>query len=160
MKLASGGEKMVPVLPNEETNYPNAKGAVTDFVIIEKVSQRASWLGLSPITGRTHQLRSHLAAIGCPIVGDTKYGRKGQTNHGEGWGAHIGGIISRKLHLHARSIKFQHPVSGKSIFIEADLPAHMQKAWSIFNWNLRWAPRDPFKLGNKNYGAKVTSINE
>ena len=146
IKLPSGFEKMTSILPNEEINYPNAKRAVTDYVVIEKVSQRATWLALSPITGRTHQLRSHMAAIGCPIVGDTKYGSKDQTNTGEGWGAQIGGIISRKLHLHARSISFEHPITKSLIFLEADLPTHMATAWDIFNWNLKWAPKDPFKI--------------
>lgn len=146
IKLSSGFEKMAPILSHEEINYPHAKRAVTDYVVIEKVSQRATWLGLSPITGRTHQLRSHMAAIGCPIIGDTKYGSKKQINTGEGWGAQIGGIISRKLHLHARSISFEHPITKNLIFLEADLPTHMATAWDIFNWNLKWAPKDPFKM--------------
>ena len=145
-KLSSGNEQMISVPPNEENNYPEAKRAVTDYVVIEKVSQRATWLGLSPITGRTHQLRSHMSAIGCPIIGDTKYGTRGQVNEGEGWGAQIGGVISRKLHLHARSITFEHPLTKKSIFVEADLPSHMSKAWDTFNWNLKWAPKDPFAI--------------
>jgi len=145
-KLSSGNEKMISVPPNEEKAYPDAKRSVTDYVVIEKVSHRATWLGLSPITGRTHQLRSHMAAIGCPIIGDTKYGTRGQVNEGDGWGAQIGGIISRKLHLHARSITFEHPFNKKIIFVEADLPTHMIKAWDTFNWNLKWAPKDPFAI--------------
>ena len=145
-KLSSGNEQMVSVPPNEEKDYPDAKRSVTDYVIIEKVSHRATWLGLSPITGRTHQLRSHMAAIGCPVIGDTKYGTRGQVNEGAGWGAQIGGIISRKLHLHARSITFEHPFTKKVIFVEADLPSHMSKAWDTFNWDLKWAPKDPFAI--------------
>ena len=145
-KLSSGNEKMVSIPPNEENDYPDAKRSVTDYVVIEKVSHRATWLGLSPITGRTHQLRSHMSAIGCPIIGDTKYGTRGQVNEGEGWGAQIGGLISRKLHLHARSITFEHPFTKKLIFVEADLPSHMSKAWDTFNWNLKWAPKDPFAI--------------
>jgi 23S rRNA pseudouridine955/2504/2580 synthase len=137
---------MISVTPNEEKDYPDAKRSVTDYVVIEKVSHRATWLGLSPITGRTHQLRSHMSAIGCPIIGDTKYGTRGQVNEGEGWGSQIGGIISRKLHLHARSITFEHPFTKKLIFVEADLPVHMSKAWDTFNWNLKWAPKDPFAI--------------
>ena len=145
-KLSNGVEKVVPILPHEEKNYLDAKRSITDYVVIEKVSQRTSWLGLSPITGRTHQLRAHLAAIGCPIIGDTKYGIRKQTNNGEGWGAHIGGIISRKLHLHARSITFEHPMTGELMFLEADLPSHMANAWDTFNWDLKWAPKNPFKI--------------
>ncbi len=146
MKLSPNFEKMIPILPTDEINHPEAKRAVTDYVVIEKVLQRATWMGLSPITGRTHQLRAHMAAIGCPIIGDSKYGTRKQVNSGEGWGAQIGGIISRKLHLHARSVTFPHPISNKLIFLEADLPVHMAKAWDIFNWNLKWAPKDPFKI--------------
>jgi 23S rRNA pseudouridine955/2504/2580 synthase len=145
-KLSSGNEQMISVLPNEEKDYPDCKRSVTDYVVIEKVSHRATWVGLSPITGRTHQLRSHMSAIGCPIIGDTKYGTRGQVNEGDGWGAQIGGIISRKLHLHARSITFEHPLTKKIIFVEADLPSHMSKAWDTFNWNLKWAPKDPFAI--------------
>ena len=145
-QLSSGFEKMVPIFSHDEINHPSAKRAITDYVVIEKVSQRATWLGLSPITGRTHQLRSHMAAIGCPIVGDTKYGGRNQTNNGEGWGAQIGGVISRKLHLHARSLSFEHPITKNLMFLEADLPAHMATSWNIFNWDLKWAPKDPFEI--------------
>ena len=122
------------------------KKALTDYVIIEKITHRATWVGLSPITGRTHQLRAHMAQIGCPIIGDGKYGIRAQTNDGSGWGAQIGGIISRKLHLHARSLSFLHPITKATIFVEADLPLHMKKSWETFNWNLKWAPKDPFKI--------------
>ena len=145
-RLSSGNEKMLCIPKIEEINYPDAKRSVTDYVVIEKISQRTTWLGLSPITGRTHQLRCHLSAIGCPIIGDTKYGSKEQTNNGDGWGAQIGGVISRKLHLHARSVTFEHPITHEPLFIEADLPNHMATAWKTFNWNLKWAPKDPFKI--------------
>ena len=65
---------------------------------------------------------------------------------GDGWGAILGGDISRKMHLHARSIEFTHPFSGKQMFFEAPLPDHMQKSFDYFGWNLKWAPKDPFKV--------------
>jgi 23S rRNA pseudouridine955/2504/2580 synthase len=145
-KHASGNEKVLSIAPSDVDKYSEAKRAITDYVIIEKISHRATWVGLSPITGRTHQLRSHMAAIGCPVIGDTKYGSREQVNEGAGWGAQIGGIISRKLHLHARSIEFEHPITKKNIFIQADLPMHMAKTWDTFSWNLKWAPKDPFKI--------------
>ena len=145
-KIGFGNEKVICIHPDEFGNNKNVKKAVTDYVVIEKITHRATWVGLSPITGRTHQLRAHMAEIGCPIIGDGKYGTRAQTNEGAGWGAQIGGIISRKLHLHARSILFSHPVTQTSIFVEADLPVHMKKSWETFNWNLKWAPKNPFKI--------------
>ena len=61
-------------------------------------------MALAPITGRTHQLRAHMDAIGHPIVGDGKYGGNAQEKTEDGWGAQLGGQVSRKLHLHARSL--------------------------------------------------------
>ncbi|MEE9454263.1 MAG: RluA family pseudouridine synthase [Paracoccaceae bacterium] len=140
------GEKMICIPPRDIDETMGAKRATTDFVVIETVGKRATWLGLAPITGRTHQLRAHLAEIGCPIAGDGKYGGSGQVNEGEGWGAQMGGVISKKMQLHARSIKLKHPRSGKEMFFEAPLPDHMQRTWDFFGWNLKWAPKDPFEI--------------
>ena len=140
------GEKMICIPPREIDETPGAKRATTDFVVLETVGKRTTWLGLSPITGRTHQLRAHLAEIGCPIAGDGKYGGSGQVNEGDGWGSQLGGVISKKMHLHARSIKFKHPRTGKELFFESDLPEHMQRTWDLFSWNLKWAPKDPFAI--------------
>ncbi|MEL6425300.1 MAG: RluA family pseudouridine synthase, partial [Pseudomonadota bacterium] len=98
-----------------------------------------------PITGRTHQLRAHMAAIGHPIVGDGKYGTNSQTNEGDGWGAQLGGGISRKLHLHARTVRLTHPVTGGLLTITAPLPPHMAQTWQFFGWESREAPLDPFE---------------
>ncbi|REC54950.1 RluA family pseudouridine synthase [Rhodosalinus sediminis] len=138
------GEKMRLVHPDEVEATPGAKRAVTDFAVIEGLAKRAAWVALVPVTGRTHQLRAHMAGIGHPIVGDGKYGGRGQENQGEGWGAQLGGEISRKLHLHARSLALTHPVTGARLSFTAPLPAHMRRTWETLGWREADAPEDPF----------------
>ncbi|MFP4274703.1 MAG: RluA family pseudouridine synthase, partial [Paracoccaceae bacterium] len=119
---AGEGEKMHVVAPEAVDGTPGAKRARTLYATLYRVASRASWVALEPVTGRTHQLRAHMAAIGHPIAGDGKYGGSGQENQGEGWGAQLGGIISRKLHLHARSMTLVHPVTGRPLTVTAPLP--------------------------------------
>lgn len=140
-------EKMRCIHPDEVATTEGAKRATTDYAVLERLGSRAAWLALVPVTGRTHQLRAHMAAIGHPIIGDGKYGGSGQENPGDGWGAQLGGAISRKLHLHARSIRFEHPISGETMTLTAPLPAHMRKSWATFGWDERGAPADPFAAG-------------
>ncbi len=123
------GEKMIAVHPSKVDATEGAKRATTDYAVLDALGTRAAWVALVPITGRTHQLRAHMAEIGHPIIGDGKYGGSGQENLGDGWGAQLGGEISRKLHLHARSISFEHPITGKRITLTAPLPDHMKRTW-------------------------------
>jgi len=102
----TGGEKMHV---DEESGLP----ARTRWRMIDRAGNRAAWIELQPLTGRTHQLRAHMAALGHPIVGDAKYG---------GAEAFLTGGISRKLHLHARRLKIDSP-SGV-IDVTAELPTH------------------------------------
>jgi 23S rRNA pseudouridine955/2504/2580 synthase len=138
-------EKMRCIHPDEVAATEGAKRATTDYAVLERLGGRAAWVALVPVTGRTHQLRAHMAEIGHPIVGDGKYGGSGQDNPGDGWGAQLGGEISRKLHLHARSIRFEHPITGASVTITAPLPAHMAKSWKTFGWSEGDVPADPFE---------------
>ncbi|MFQ5623165.1 MAG: RluA family pseudouridine synthase [Paracoccaceae bacterium] len=138
------GEKMINVHPDAVPGTPGAKRAVSEYAVIEPAATRAAWVALSPVTGRTHQLRAHMAEIGHPIVGDGKYGTNRQTNEGEGWGAQLGGDISRKLHLHARTLAFDHPVTGARLVLTAPLPEHMARTWDLFGWQAADAPSDPF----------------
>lgn len=139
------GEKMRCVHPGEVASTPGAKRAHTFYATLYRVAGRASWVALEPLTGRTHQLRAHMAEIGHPIIGDGKYGGSGQDNLGDGWGAQLGGVISRKLHLHARSMTFEHPVTGKPITVTAPLPDHMAQSWETLGWAEDIAADDPFE---------------
>lgn len=102
---------------NQERMVVRAEGklSITDYELMDHAGSSASWLTLKPHTGRTHQLRLHCAEMGCPIVGDGKYGGKD---------AFLTGSISRKLHLHSRFVTFPHP-SGGVLTITAPLPQHM-----------------------------------
>ena len=90
------------------------QSARTRYRVIDRAGNSAAWVELQPLTGRTHQLRVHMAAIGHPIVGDGKYG---------GQAAFLTGTISRKLHLHARRLIIPHP-EGDALDVTAPLPDH------------------------------------
>jgi 23S rRNA pseudouridine1911/1915/1917 synthase len=87
--------------------------AITEYHVLE-VYADYSLLELYPMTGRTHQIRAHLAFIGHPVVGDTVYGRRKQ------------GIKMKRHFLHSSSVILAHPATGQSLEIDAPLPVGLQ----------------------------------
>lgn len=119
-------ERMAPVDDEEE----GAKSATTHYAVMDTAADEYAWVALKPVTGRTHQIRAHLAAIGTPIVGDFKYGGEKARARGE---------LEDRLHLHARSIDIAHPDGGR-LKISAALPLHMSHAWKLFGFSEKTAP--------------------
>jgi 23S rRNA pseudouridine955/2504/2580 synthase len=99
-----------------------ASHAITYYAVVDTAAQALAWVSLKPVTGRTHQLRAHMAHIGHPIVGDPKYFSK------ENW--ELPGGMQNKLHLLARRIAVRHPRGGV-IDVTAPLPPHMQQSWNL-----------------------------
>ena len=125
-----GGERMI-------ADAEAGKRAITHYSVIETAGRTAAFLALSPLTGRTHQLRAHCAHLETPILGDGKYGAKAAFLSGRG--------VSRKLHLHARNISIPHPRAGR-IDVTAPLPAHMVETFALFGFDAEAeAARDPFE---------------
>jgi len=107
-----------------EINDEDGKRALTRYRIVERLGGKVTWLALFPVTGRTHQLRVHMAEIGCPILGDGKYGGQDAFLQGEG--------VSRKLHLHARAIRIPGP-KDRPVEVIAPLEGHMARSWEFFD---------------------------
>lgn len=93
----------------------DAQSARSVYEVLDSAARKFSWLELSPLTGRTHQLRVHCESLGTPILGDPKYG--GPLAHPSG--------MTDQLHLHARMLDMPHPAGGR-LCVSAELPAHMK----------------------------------
>jgi 23S rRNA pseudouridine955/2504/2580 synthase len=110
------------------------KRAITLYSVVDRLGDKAAWVALMPLTGRTHQLRAHMALIGHPILGDGKYGAAASRPEIPG--------LARQLHLHARSIALIRP-DGRSITVEAPLPKVLNGTWQAMGFPSRPAA-DPF----------------
>lgn len=122
-------EMMRPADPREH----GAEPAETAYATVSRAAHRAAWMALRPFTGRTHQLRAHMSAIGHPILGDPKYGTPESTE--------LSGPL--KLQLHARRIELDHPGGGKLI-VEAPLSPEMKAGFDRFGFSEDEAGEDPF----------------
>ncbi|MEW5703091.1 MAG: RluA family pseudouridine synthase [Pseudomonadota bacterium] len=127
-KLAHGKHERVVASAAE------GKVARTRYAVLDQAGQKAAWLALLPLTGRTHQLRVHCATLGVPILGDYKYGGSAARIEGAG--------LAKRLHLHARAIEFPHPKKGK-VRILAPLPEDLLASWACFGFDPAFKG-DPF----------------
>jgi RluA family pseudouridine synthase len=94
---------------------PDGLPSITDYRVLGRAGRRA-WLELRPLTGRTHQLRVHLAALGCPVLGDPIYGTA------------RGARSAPPLHLHARALAVPLYANRPPVAATAPPPAHMLDA--------------------------------
>jgi 23S rRNA pseudouridine955/2504/2580 synthase len=107
--------------------------AITLYEVVERVGRKAALLRLEPLTGRTHQLRVHLAAIDTPVLGDGKYG---------GAGAFLPGAeTARQLHLHALRVVLPNPAGTGRIDVAAPLPEHMAASCAWLGFEARGLAR-------------------
>jgi 23S rRNA pseudouridine955/2504/2580 synthase len=116
----------------------DAKFALTEYAVMGTAGTEYAWVAARPVTGRTHQIRVHLASLGTPIVGDFKYGGADVRGRGD---------IADKLHLHARSIDIGRPDGGR-LQVTAPLSPHMLKSWQLLGFDPD-DRRDPFPAKKK-----------
>ena len=115
MRIAKHGEK-------------DAVHAVTYYAVVDTAAQKLAWISLKPVTGRTHQLRAHMAHVGNPIIGDPKYFNIENYE--------FPGGMQNKLHLLARRIAVPHPRGG-TIDVTAPLPPHMEQSWNLLGFDAK-----------------------
>lgn len=121
-QLVDGNEQMAVVAQN----YPGAQHSLSYYSTTDVAAKRFAWVTLKPVTGRTHQLRVHMATLGNPIMGDPRYFNienfQGAPGLGEG------------LNLHARRIRL--PLkSGKLLDVSAPLPPHMKQSFDALGFD-------------------------
>lgn len=125
-----GGERMMAV------DTAEGKSALTYYRVMEKIGNGLAWLAFWPRTGRMHQIRVHAAEIGCPLLGDFKYGPEQHF-------LRENPALAQTLHLHARRLIFTHPFTGKRVDITAPLSPDMRKTFKSFGFDAE-DRSDPF----------------
>jgi 23S rRNA pseudouridine1911/1915/1917 synthase len=130
-----------PVRRTRMTTRPceNARAAISHYEVVRRIACRFGKFTLVRVrieTGRTHQIRVHMASIGHPVVGDTLYGGSGQltdqaaSNAAQSKAARRNAAPERlrlgRNFLHSARLEFAHPITGKLLQLEAPLPAELQ----------------------------------
>ena len=112
-------------------DHKSSRNASTFYEVTERIGRFAKVI-VSPKTGRTHQIRVHMAHTGCPVVADKLYSGQSQLKTADVNGDRTSNaILLNRQALHAMSIQFQHPESGAAILLEAPIADDMQSAWTF-----------------------------
>ena len=119
-KVSSGGGR------EQMASVPGGKPAITLYQVMARSGAPFTWLELTPLTGRTHQIRVQTAEADFPVVGDPRYGRRETSSSNP--------TLGRGLHLHARELTILHPEGG-TLRVAARLPAHMVQSWRAIGWD-------------------------
>jgi 23S rRNA pseudouridine955/2504/2580 synthase len=137
MEKARGGGRELERMRVAKHGDADAQHSLTYYAIVDKVAPKCAWLSMKPLTGRTHQLRAHAEAIGHPIFGDPKYGRRPEDDvrRRDPLRAMPEGL-EKKLHLLARRLVLPHPKGGV-LDVTAPLPDHMKKSWETFGFDVK-----------------------
>jgi 23S rRNA pseudouridine955/2504/2580 synthase len=125
-RIAAPLIKQGEVMAVDEEDNEEAKSAITVYQTVETARKLASFVAMWPITGRTHQLRVHMAYIGTPLLGDPLYGEEKTISAPDG-------ELGQGLHLHARRLIIPHPRRG-TIDVVAPLGPAMRKTWKWFGF--------------------------
>lgn len=113
-----------------------AKKAVTDYHVMDSASDQVSLLAARPRTGRTHQIRVHLAkTLDCPIIGDDRYGSFEAERDLSVILPHLSGVDQWPLHLHSHLLQFIHPMSSKEIKLTAPVPKYFNQSIKAMGLN-------------------------
>lgn len=121
-QATTDGEQMVVV----KNGTPGAQHSMSYYSTTDTASRRFAWVTLKPVTGRTHQLRVHMAQLGTPIIGDPRYFNI------ENWQGAPG--LGEGLHLHARRIAL--PLrNGKRLDVSAPLPPHIRESFDALGFD-------------------------
>jgi 23S rRNA pseudouridine1911/1915/1917 synthase len=111
-------------------DHPTAREAVTRFEVLERF-RAAALVRLHPRTGRTHQIRVHLAAIGCPVLCDALYGGRTVVHRGLLAGGDEGPVVIARQALHAAGLVVAHPATQARLELAAPLPDDMERVLDV-----------------------------
>jgi 23S rRNA pseudouridine1911/1915/1917 synthase len=129
-------EQMVPVTTADD---PDAKEALSYYEVLERF-RGYTLVKVQPKTGRTHQIRVHLAFAGCPVLADKLYGGRDRLTRADltGQPEDAQDVLLARQALHAFRLRFHHPSTGRMIEAEAPLPEDMRRALTAIRDARAW----------------------